>query len=217
MARLTVVLMLLLAIPSAFAQYSRGAVTRVPRGTPRIGTSPSGLAQLIRTHPERDVAGKPFQGPVAFPSASRQWLRIETPHFVLISAAGERRTRAIAEDLERLTTLLVRTSAHFASASTRTRVFVFTHRGDVQPYFDAVRGFERVDATGITLRESNRSTMLIDANARGGETLTPRHELIRPAPASHDSARARRSSSASTPGERAACPGSSRTDHEFAR
>ncbi len=178
MARLTVVLVLFLTVFSASAQIFRGPHTRVPRGVPRVGTTPSGLAQLTRTHPEREITGKPFEGPIAFPPVSRQWIRIETPRFVLISAAGERRTRAIAEDLERLTEMLTRTSAHFAADPVRTRVFVFTHRGDVQPYFDAVRGFQRVDATGITLREGNRSTMLIDANARGGEMLTPRHELV---------------------------------------
>jgi len=176
--RVAVALLLLVAALSATAQRRGGPVTRVPRNAPRIGTSPGVLSQITRTHPEREATGKPFRGPVAFPSASREWIRVETPHFVLISSAGERRTRAIATDLERLTATLTRISAHFASAPTRTRVFVFTNRGDVQPYFDAVRGFERVDATGLTLREPDRSTMLIDANAPGGATLTPRHELV---------------------------------------
>ena len=177
MRRVAVALLAVVVAWPSIAQRRSGPVTRAPRSSGLVPASGI-LTQITRTHPEREATGKPFRGPVAFPSPAREWIRIETPHFVLISSAGERRTRAIATDLERLTAMLTRISAQFATASTRTRVFVFTNRGDVQPYFDALRGFENVDATGLTLRQLDRSTMLIDANARGGASLTPRHELV---------------------------------------
>ena len=173
-----VALLLAFVAASAFGQQLRGPLTRVPRGGSRIGTGPSQLAQLTRVHPERQTSGKPFVGPVPFPSSTNRWIRIETPHFQLISSAGERRTRGIAEELERLAATLLRTSSHFHLPAQRTRVFLFTHRSEIQPYFDAVRGLAVVDVTGLTVREKDRSTILIDANARGGERLTARHELV---------------------------------------
>lgn len=176
--RLLVTPLLFLLAVSTFAQSDRRGNSRVPPGPPRLGTGPSPFAHPASFHPERQLGGAPFVGPVAFPGASRPWIRIETPHFLLISSASERRTRTIARDLERLTATLTRISAHFRAPVQRTRVFVFTNRRDVQPYFDAVCGFAGVDASGLTVRQADRSTILIDANTRGGDWLTPRHELI---------------------------------------
>ena len=161
---------------TAVAQL-RGPASRVPPNQTRLA-GPSALASLTGIHPERQTIGAPFRGPVAFPRQSRAWIRIETPHFVIFSSAGERRTRGIVDDLERLTAVLTRTSAQFRMRAQPTRVFLFTDRTDAQPYFDAVRGFRVADATGLTVRQSDRSSMLIDVNARGGDALTPRHELV---------------------------------------
>ena len=115
-------------------------------------------------------------GPIPFPP-DRPWLRIDTPHFILLSAIGENGARTVAHDLEKLTWLLTGTSAYFQVPRERTRVFLFSDRRNVQPYFDAVRG-GRVDASGINLRHPKGSTLLIDTTARGGGGLTPRHEIV---------------------------------------
>lgn len=177
LAAAVVALMLAMLIaPGAAAQ--RGTQTgRVPghAGWPRIpGFAAPPLGEIA---PERRNSGAPFKGPIPLPPADRQWTRVLTPHFEIISSAGERKTRAIAEDFERLTALLTRTSPVFRLPPNRTRVFVFGDHREVQPYIDAVRGV-RVDATGITFRHPDGSTMLLDATMRGGEAVTPRHELV---------------------------------------
>lgn len=116
-------------------------------------------------------------GPIPFPPPNIEWLRADTPHFVIISAVGEHGTRSLAHDLEKLTALLTGTSDYFHAPAERTRVFLFAQRRNVQPYFDTIRG-GRVDASGITLRHPKGTTILIDTTARGGGSLTPRHEVV---------------------------------------
>ena len=116
-------------------------------------------------------------GPIPFPPVNIEWLRADTPHFVIISAVGEHSTRSLAHDLEKLTALLTNTSDYFHAPAERTRVFLFAQRRNVQPYFDTIRG-GRVDASGITLRHPKGTTILIDTTARGGGSLTPRHEVV---------------------------------------
>ncbi|HEX8171456.1 MAG TPA: tetratricopeptide repeat protein [Thermoanaerobaculia bacterium] len=149
-----------------------GAVGRVER--PAGGFRPPG----IFLKPER-VALRPYvPTQIPFPPPAKQWVRIETPHFVLLSSAGERRTRGIAVDLERLASTLTRTSPDFTFASRRTTLFLFENRSVVQPYFDALRG-ARVDASGLSVRRTDGgTTIVIDAGERGGDILTPRHELV---------------------------------------
>lgn len=145
----------------------RGRVTPIPN----INTG----APTMRSERHN---GEPLEaGPIALPSERRAWVRIETPHFTILSSAGARTTRAIAHDLERLTALLLATSPSFRVADARTRIFLFGDTRDVQPYFDAARGV-RVDAAGVTVRHPDGATILVDCTARGGEALTPRHELV---------------------------------------
>lgn len=118
------------------------------------------------------------EGLIPLPPPDREWVRLDTPHFILFSSAGERRGRAIADDFEKLTALLLRTSPYFRLPPSRTRVFVFSDRKVVQPYMNATRGGEPVDAVGVTVRHAGGSTMLLDAGARGGDITTPRHELV---------------------------------------
>ena len=114
---------------------------------------------------------------IPFP-ADRPWLRIDTPHFILFTSGSERAARAVAEDFEKLTALLLRTSPYFRLPQSRTRLFIFHDRREVQPYLNAARDGRPVDAIGITVRHPGGSTMLVDAGARGGGVSTPRHELV---------------------------------------
>lgn len=162
----------LFAAPLIAQRNPRGSIPRAPRpgtGFPRTFPDPGSV--------ERRPILPAHTGPIPLPPPNRQWVRAETPHFVLIGATSEAAVRAVAHDLEKLTALLTRTSPYFRLPPTRTRIFLFAERRNVQPYFDAVAG-ARVDASGITLRHPKGSTTLIDTSARGGGGLTPRHELV---------------------------------------
>lgn len=171
------VVALLLAAPLAAQRgSSAGGASRVPGnvGWPRFPHRPMPIGEIAV---ERRSTGTPFRGTIPLPPPERQWLRLDTPHFRIISSAGERRTRAIAEDFEKLTALLTRTSPFFRVAPAPTQVFIFGDHHIAQGYIDAVRGV-RADATGITYRHPDGSTMLLDAGMRGGDQITPRHELV---------------------------------------
>ncbi len=156
------------------AQIDGGRPTRVPGRTMPL----PGLGGIPPTARNERHQGEPIKpGPIPLPSEHRAWVRVETPHFTIFSSASPRITRSVAHDLERITALLIKTSDLFRAPETPTRVFLFADPGDVQPYFDAARNM-RVDAAGVTVRDSGGSTILIDVTARGGEALTPRHELV---------------------------------------
>ena len=150
-----------------------GPPTRVPG---RSGTGiPNGAFLDPGIIERRPLPAK--LGPIPFPPIERQWVKAETEHFILISGTGEHATRAVAHDLEKLTALLTNTSTYFRTPPQRTRIFLFAERRIALPYFDAVRGY-RIDMSGLTLRHTKGSTMLIDTSARGGAAFTPRHELV---------------------------------------
>src|SRR6266550_564120 len=72
--------------------------------------------------------GTPRQtnGPIPFPGADEPWLRARSKHFVFVSSADERRTRAVAAELETLASALTQVDSTFsAPASTPTLVILF--------------------------------------------------------------------------------------------
>jgi hypothetical protein len=167
-------LLVAVAVPLAAQRGGAGgAGGRITR-TPGASGFPSG--RFLDPEIDQPIRAA-HSGPIPFPATTRQWLRVDTPHFIILSALGERTSRLIAVELERLTASLAGTSPFFRVPEKRTRVFLFEHRTNAQPYFDAVGG-ARVDASGITLRHPLGSTMLIDAGARGGGVSTSRHELV---------------------------------------
>src|SRR3712207_2720310 len=120
MIRVALPLLLLLASEPIVAQRRvAGRPTRGPaRAVPLPGLGAG--APMIRT--ERLLATPVKNGPIAFPSERRQWVRIETAHYTILSSAGVRTTRRIAQDLERLTSVLTSTSPYFRLPAARTRV-----------------------------------------------------------------------------------------------
>ena len=177
MNRIAAVLALaLVALPAAAQRAGNPSAGqgRLPRG----GSGTTFPAHILDTRPLQSHRFLTHHLVIPFPPAHKPWVRADTAHFIVLSNAGERRTRGIANDFETLAALLQRTSPHFRPPTRRTRVFVFDDRRDVQPYFNAAFGVP-VDANGITVRHSDGgTTMLIDASSRGGSTLTPRHELV---------------------------------------
>src|SRR3954463_4876857 len=81
-------------------------------------------------------SGRRSTAPIPFPDPKSQWVRASMPHFEVISAAGEKRTRAIAQNLETLAAALAALQPRFQTTSTPTRVLIFNRRRDSQPYFD---------------------------------------------------------------------------------
>lgn len=166
--------MLLLLQAGASLAQGRMPTRRAPGRSIPI---PRGFPIPVQSAPDAWAGGPVRPGPIPFPASSRRWIRIETDRFTIFSSVGKRTTRAVAADLEAMATRLLATGRLFMLPRGRSRVFLFGNRGDVQSYFDVLRG-ARVNATGMTLRHPLGSTTLIDATARGGVTLTPRHELV---------------------------------------
>src|SRR5687767_15908586 len=93
---LAAVALTFLAAPLPAQREGGGAVPRIPTGAfPRSAFIDAGAVE------HRPVP--PHTGPIPFPPVNRPWLKIETPHFIVISALTERATRATAHDLEKLT------------------------------------------------------------------------------------------------------------------
>lgn len=110
--------------------------------------------------------------PIPFPAESRQWVRMRSPRFDVISSAPEERTRAIITEIETLA------SALGGKPSTRSTVFLFEHRRESQPYFDLLFARDDSKATGAYVRHEGGGTMFVDASRRKGIERTAMHELI---------------------------------------
>ncbi|HEX7155536.1 MAG TPA: DUF1570 domain-containing protein [Thermoanaerobaculia bacterium] len=139
------------------------------------------LAASIYTPPvPKGLAGSTAigNGPIPFPRTKQTWIRVRSENFHVVSSAGEERTRGIVENLETLAGALRQTHPRYDGVRTRTRVFFFGRRGDVQPYFDLL--LDRKSATvsgGFVDHHDGPGTMFIDAG-RAWVTRTPYHELV---------------------------------------
>jgi len=123
-------------------------------------------------------SGRRSTEPIPFPNEKTQWVRVTTPHFVLISAAGDKRTRTIARNLETLAAALSGLHPRFRTAPTPTRVLVFNRRKESQPYFDLLLNQKNAHASGLFVAQGSRGTMVIDDSRDWRADRTPYHELI---------------------------------------
>src|SRR5207237_6567602 len=123
-------------------------------------------------------SGRRSMRALPFPDAKTQWARAATPHFIVISAAGEKRTRAIAQNLETLAAALAGLHPRFQTSATPTRVLVFNRRRESQPYFDFLLNHKNASASGVFVAQRNGGTMLIDDTRDWRSDRTPYHELI---------------------------------------
>jgi hypothetical protein len=126
--------------------------------------------------------------PITFPAVNEAWMRVQSAHFVILSSAGEKRTREMAAALETLAAALTRLAPSVASSSLRpTRVLVFTRHEEVQPYFDYLLNRENASATGVFVSQKSSGSMIIDAgNGKLPSDKTPFHELVHSLMASSD-------------------------------
>jgi tetratricopeptide (TPR) repeat protein len=117
-------------------------------------------------------------GPIPFPDPAQTWQRVTSKHFVFVSAAGEKQTRRMAEDLETLAAALARLNPRFEDTrSARTHVYVFGKKSDAQPYFDMLMNRRDANVTGLFVSQKSNAAILI---AAGGprDDHTPFHELV---------------------------------------
>jgi tetratricopeptide (TPR) repeat protein len=117
--------------------------------------------------------------PIPFPAADEEWLLGRTRHFTLISSAGQRRTRAIAADLETLAAALAQLTPKFSTSSPApTRVFLFSRRSEVQPYFDMLINRRDANVTGVFVSHKIGGSMIVKTGPGWPTETTPYHELV---------------------------------------
>jgi tetratricopeptide (TPR) repeat protein len=126
--------------------------------------------------------GTPRQtnGPIPFPAADEKWLLARSRHFVFISSADEKRTRAVAAELETLAAALTQVDSTFsAPTSTPTRVILFTRNRESRPYFDMLLNRRDANVSGVFVSQREGGSMVInqDYSWQGGDRA-PLHELV---------------------------------------
>jgi len=115
--------------------------------------------------------------PFEMPADDEQWVRVVTPRFDIVSSAGERRTRELARDLETLAAALADIQPK-AVRPPAARVFLFTKRREVQPFFDLLHDREKSEVSGTFVAQNDRAAMFIDESRGLMHDRTPYHELV---------------------------------------
>jgi len=118
--------------------------------------------------------------PIPLPAADERWLRARSKHFVFVSSADERRTRAVAAELETLASALTQVDSTFsAPTATPTLVILFARHRESRPYFDMLLNKRDANASGVFVSLRDGSSMLInDGYSWRGSDRAPLHELI---------------------------------------
>ena len=145
-------------------------LTTVPLAAQYVPPVPIGLAQEGKLRNPKT--------PIPFPAEDERWIRVRSTYFDIISSADEKKTRGIAEELEKLTAALTQTNARFSRSPVPTRVFVFEKRRESQPYFDLLVGREKTPVSGLFIRHDGGGTMIVDSERRWKGDRTPLHELV---------------------------------------
>jgi tetratricopeptide (TPR) repeat protein len=127
-----------------------------------------------------DGTPRETNGPIPFPAADEKWLLARSKHFVFISSADEKRTRAVAAELETLASALTQVDSTFsAPAAIPTRVILFSRRGESRPYFDMLLNRRDANVSGVFVSQREGGSMLISQNYswESGDRA-PLHELV---------------------------------------
>jgi Arc/MetJ-type ribon-helix-helix transcriptional regulator len=111
----------------------------------------------------------------ALPPEKETWVRVESPHFTVISAARERDTRELVTRMETLALVLQNLHARFREQPmVHSRVLLFDERAEAQPYFDLI--FSRgTRAPGAFISGKDGGTMVLSTRIGA---RTPYHELV---------------------------------------
>jgi tetratricopeptide (TPR) repeat protein len=112
------------------------------------------------------------------PGDKDRWLEVKTANFRLWSDAGERRTRAIAAELEQLRSGMLRLNPDLAAAlPCPTYVYVFKDRFAFTPYRFHFEG-KRVEVAGYILGRPWGNYVAIDGDPRIDALHSVRHEYV---------------------------------------
>jgi tetratricopeptide (TPR) repeat protein len=115
-----------------------------------------------------------------FPAADEHWLRARSKHFVFVSSADEKRTRAVAAKLETLASALTQVDSTFSAPTARpTLVILFARHRESRPYFDMLLNKRDANASGVFVALRDGGSMLInDGYSWRGNDRAPLHELV---------------------------------------
>ena len=103
------------------------------------------------------------------------WLRVECSTFTIYSNAGERRTRELARDLEKMSAALGSSILPQREDNRPTRLFFFRRSASFDSYRDALLGAGS-DKDGIFFSRPSGNFIIIDGGARGSHRVAL-HEL----------------------------------------
>ncbi|MEA2558802.1 MAG: hypothetical protein QOH06_306 [Acidobacteriota bacterium] len=114
----------------------------------------------------------------ALPPDADAWIRLESAHFTLFSNAGERPTRRLAADLERLRATLAQLDPDLKlSSPSPTFLFVFKDGAALAPYRLVFEG-KPVDVGGYFLSRTEANYVAINADPRGDARSIIYHEYL---------------------------------------
>lgn len=117
-------------------------------------------------------------GAHALPPDADAWIRLDSAHFTLFSNAGERPTRRLAADLERLRATLAELDPDLKlSAPNPTFLFVFKDGRALAPYRLVFEG-KPVDVGGYFLARTEANYVAINADPRGDARSIVYHEYL---------------------------------------
>jgi tetratricopeptide (TPR) repeat protein len=117
----------------------------------------------------------------ALPPDADAWIRLESDHFTLFSNAGDRPTRRLAADLERLRATLAQLDPDLKlsplSSPSPTFLFVFKDGRALAPYRLVFEG-KPVDVGGYFLSRTEANYVAINADPRGDARSIVYHEYL---------------------------------------
>lgn len=114
----------------------------------------------------------------ALPSPKDSWIEVHTASFTLFSEAGERKTREIGEDLERLRDALSQLAPGLRlSSPTPTYIFVFKNAPSFRSYQRIYNG-KPLDSGGYFLTQQLANYVAINGDQHGDERGIIYHEYL---------------------------------------
>ena len=112
------------------------------------------------------------------PPAAEPWIQAKTASFMLFSNAGERETRRVGEDLERLRDALAQLSPGLTlNSPVPTWIYVFKSTGSLLPYQRLYEG-KSLDAGGYFLGRPQGNYVAVDGSPNRNPTAIVYHEYF---------------------------------------
>lgn len=119
-----------------------------------------------------------FSAALALPRPKEEWIELRTANFTLFSSAGEKDTRRLGTDLERLRDALAQISPGLALNSPYpTYIFVFKNADSFRPYQRLYNG-KPLDSGGYFLSRELANYVAINGAQRGDERSIVYHEYL---------------------------------------